>query len=133
MTLNDFKAIEGDRKLGIRTLPVLAHEGSKEQVAKVLLAVPHSAYWKPYRVLGENAFYFSLVILLLAGLFGIAYDIRAMEKPVIMAVNGVAAGAGANLALAAHLVIAARSATSISSSGQRRSGRSEPKRRIASA
>ena len=36
--------------------------------------------------------------------------IRAMELPVICAVNGVAAGAGANIALCCDIVIAARSA-----------------------
>ncbi len=35
---------------------------------------------------------------------------RAMEKPIICAVNGVAAGAGANIALACDIVLAARSA-----------------------
>ena len=36
--------------------------------------------------------------------------IRGLEKPVVCAVNGVAAGAGANLALACDIVLAARSA-----------------------
>lgn len=41
--------------------------------------------------------------------------IRTMPKPVVVAVNGVAAGAGANLALAGDLVFAARSARFIQS------------------
>ncbi len=40
---------------------------------------------------------------------------REMPKPVVVAVNGVAAGAGANLALAGDLVFAARSAKFIQS------------------
>ena len=42
-------------------------------------------------------------------------QIRAMECPVICAVNGVAAGAGANVALACDIVIAAESAKFIQS------------------
>lgn len=36
--------------------------------------------------------------------------IRSLEKPIIVAVNGVAAGAGANIALACDIVLAAKSA-----------------------
>lgn len=43
----------------------------------------------------------------------IILKIRSIEKPVIAAVNGVAAGAGANIALACDLVLAAKSASFI--------------------
>jgi 2-(1,2-epoxy-1,2-dihydrophenyl)acetyl-CoA isomerase len=44
---------------------------------------------------------------------GIVLRMRTMEKPVIAAINGVAAGAGCNLALAADLRIASERATFI--------------------
>lgn len=43
----------------------------------------------------------------------IILQIRELEKPVVAAVNGVAAGAGANIALACDIVVAAESASFI--------------------
>lgn len=43
----------------------------------------------------------------------IIVQIRKLEKPVVAAVNGVAAGAGANIALCCDIVVAAQSATFI--------------------
>jgi 2-(1,2-epoxy-1,2-dihydrophenyl)acetyl-CoA isomerase len=40
-------------------------------------------------------------------------QLRRLEKPIVCAVNGVAAGAGANIALACDIVVAARSASFI--------------------
>jgi 2-(1,2-epoxy-1,2-dihydrophenyl)acetyl-CoA isomerase len=45
----------------------------------------------------------------------IIHAIRTLEKPVVCAVNGVAAGAGANIAFACDLVLAAEDATFIQS------------------
>jgi 2-(1,2-epoxy-1,2-dihydrophenyl)acetyl-CoA isomerase len=44
--------------------------------------------------------------------------LRALPKPIVCAVNGVAAGAGANIALACDIVIAARSASFVQSFSQ---------------
>ena len=41
--------------------------------------------------------------------------LQALPKPIVCAVNGVAAGAGANIALACDIVLAARSATFVQS------------------
>lgn len=53
----------------------------------------------------------SLAEIISTGYNPIVLKIRTMEKPVICAVNGVAAGAGANIALACDITVAAQSAS----------------------
>ena len=48
----------------------------------------------------------------------IVHAIRTLEKPVVCAVNGVAAGAGANIAFACDIVLAAEEASFIQSFGK---------------
>jgi chlorophyll synthase len=40
MTLNDFKAVEGDRQMGIRSLPVMLGIDTAAQVACAVMVVP---------------------------------------------------------------------------------------------
>ena len=72
----------GSERYSVRVLPVLSRAGSDRKAAKVLLAVPHSSYWAPFQVLGGNALYFSALILLLAGLFGIIISRRTLTRPI---------------------------------------------------
>ncbi|HOY04938.1 MAG TPA: enoyl-CoA hydratase-related protein [Saprospiraceae bacterium] len=53
----------------------------------------------------------SLTTIISTGYNPIVQKIRNLEKPVVMAVNGVAAGAGANIALAGDVVVASMSAS----------------------
>jgi len=62
MTLNDFKAIEGDRKMGLRSLPVVLGPEKAAKVACWVMAIPQVAvvgllvFWdKPVHALGVAA------------------------------------------------------------------------------
>jgi diguanylate cyclase (GGDEF)-like protein/PAS domain S-box-containing protein len=76
----EFK-VENER-FSFRLLPALHRVGSSEQSVKVLLAAKHSAYWAPYIRLGQNALYFSVLILLLTAVFGISISRHILTRPI---------------------------------------------------
>ena len=71
-----------NERFSFRLLDALNRAGSSKQSAKVLLAARHTIYWAPYITLGENALYFSVLILSLAALFGISISRRMLTRPI---------------------------------------------------
>lgn len=72
----------GGQRYSARILPALYRVGSSDSSVKVLLAAAHNRYWAPYKILGQNAVYFSVIILLLAALFGISISRRSLTRPI---------------------------------------------------
>lgn len=74
--------------------PVLGHAGGPP-IAQVLLAVPATAQWDAYRTLWGSASKFSVLILLLAALFGIWLSRRWLTRPLkVLARAAAAVGEG---------------------------------------
>ena len=66
MTLNDFKAVEGDRAMGIRSLPATLGVGPAARIACVVMAVPQVAVVALLLYWGHIAVACSVAVLLLA-------------------------------------------------------------------
>ncbi len=66
MTLNDFKAIKGDREMGINSLPVLLGPGRAAQVACAVMAVPQVIVIGLLTAWGQH-FEASILVVLLGG------------------------------------------------------------------
>ncbi|MDT8386939.1 MAG: HAMP domain-containing protein [Thiogranum sp.] len=78
---NETLDVDGER-YGVRALPIRTRIGSDANAAHVLLAAKYAKYWLPYKQLGTTALYFSLLILLLAALFGISISRRSLTRPI---------------------------------------------------
>jgi diguanylate cyclase (GGDEF)-like protein/PAS domain S-box-containing protein len=88
----DFRA-DGKEYYGL-AYPVLGHSGGRP-IAQLLLAVPAAAQWETYRALWGSALKFSVLILLLAALFGIWLSRRWLTRPLtVLARAATAIGEG---------------------------------------
>src|SRR2546422_6999757 len=114
ITLNRPEVLNAvNAQMGQDLLQALRDAERLEEVRCVLLAASGRGFCAGAdlreQVPGET----SLGDLLRTRYNGIVKRLRTMEKPVIAAINGVAAGAGCNLALAADLRIASERASFI--------------------
>ncbi|HLY22622.1 MAG TPA: enoyl-CoA hydratase-related protein [bacterium] len=102
-----------DAKLGEELLDALAKADGDAQVRCVVLTGAGRAFCSGADLRGHTPGETSLGALLRARYNRIILRLRTTEKPVVAAVNGVAAGAGCNLALAADLRVASDRASFI--------------------
>ncbi len=68
MTLNDFKAVEGDRRMGIRSLPVRLGVSLAARVACLVMALPQVVVIGLLWVWGQHGFALAVTLLFLAQL-----------------------------------------------------------------
>jgi len=69
MTLNDFKSVEGDRQMGVRTLPVQLGVGRAAKFACIVMAAPQVAVSVFLYVWGHEYFAAAILGMLLAQLY----------------------------------------------------------------
>ena len=72
----------GNDRYSIRIMPPLNQLGSEKQPVQILFAANYSSYWSPFKLLGEKALYFSAMMLLLAGYFGVRISRRSLTRPI---------------------------------------------------
>ena len=107
VTLNRPEVLNAfDAKLGEELLDALTKADADAGVRCVVLTGAGRAFCSGADLRGHTPGETSLGALLRSRYNRIILRLRTMEKPVIAAVNGVAAGAGCNLALAADLRVA---------------------------
>ncbi len=72
----------GANRYSTRNVTFLQRKEGAKTPLSLLLAIPYERYWGPYRLLGQNALYFSVLILLLAALIGISISRRTLTRPI---------------------------------------------------
>ena len=79
MTLNDFKAIEGDKKMGIRSLPVQLGPKLAALIACIIMLIPQLIVIAYLLGLGVSLYAYVMIFLLLGQLLLMAYF---YQKPI---------------------------------------------------
>ncbi|MCY7291440.1 MAG: enoyl-CoA hydratase/isomerase family protein [Ferruginibacter sp.] len=103
-----------NREMALMLQKVLDDCGADDRIRAILLTGAGKAFCAGQDIAeltGENAL--GIEVILVEHFNPIISKIRNIQKPVICAVNGVAAGAGANIALCCDVVLASSSASFI--------------------
>ncbi|WP_431204546.1 chlorophyll synthase ChlG [Bradyrhizobium betae] len=80
MTLNDFKSVEGDKRMGIDSLPVVLGVGNAARLACVVMAVPQVAVVALLLAWQRPIYAAAVAALVLAQLFLMAYFLKSPRE-----------------------------------------------------
>ncbi|MGT2435210.1 chlorophyll synthase ChlG [Bradyrhizobium betae] len=80
MTLNDFKSVEGDKRMGIDSLPVVLGVGNAARLACVVMAVPQVAVVALLLAWQRPIYAVAVAALVLAQLFLMAYFLKSPRE-----------------------------------------------------
>ena len=89
MTINDFKSVEGDRQIGVKTLPVAFGERNAAVIAAVLINIGQLMAAGYLLMLGENLFAL-IVALLVIPQFYLQFDLVRSPKTMDVRYNAIA-------------------------------------------
>lgn len=89
----------GDHRYGIRIMQPPNQLGDKNKRVKLLFVANHSNYWSPYKSLGKNAVYLSVIVLLPAVLFSVGISRRSLTRPIQLLERATQAVAKGNMKL----------------------------------
>ena len=89
MTINDFKSVEGDRQIGVRTLPVVFGEKNAAIIAAVLINVGQFMAAAYMLMLGQNIFAL-IVALLIIPQFLLQFSLVRSPKTMDVRYNAIA-------------------------------------------
>jgi 4-hydroxybenzoate polyprenyltransferase len=78
--VKEFKDVEGDRKAGVRSLPVVLGVEQATKISMVVLVLSYALFWIPYLILDMNLIYPAVIAVVTVYTVWFALDFAKSSK-----------------------------------------------------